>query len=145
MAERAEAQWVHIRVVNSLSFDTLSVRNTWLGWGKFHKENNKSAEIPVSDINALRAAPGGSFNVFACGRAHSPSGTEGSFDVYNGDVRVAYIYWDCPWGSKRNQFRVDRIADDYWVETGYWNQSGGAIGSVTVEIGRRDRAIRSSL
>lgn len=32
MAERAEAQWVHIRVVNSLSFDTLSVRNTWLGW-----------------------------------------------------------------------------------------------------------------
>ncbi|KAB8276851.1 Aegerolysin-domain-containing protein [Aspergillus minisclerotigenes] len=112
MAERAEAQWVHIRVVNPLSFDTLRVRNTWLGWGKFHKENNKS-----SDINKLRAAPGGSFNVFACDRAHSPSGTEGSFDVHNGDVRVAYIYWDCPWSSKRNQFRVERIADDYWVET----------------------------
>lgn len=65
--------------------------------------------------------------------------------MYNGDVRVAYIYWDCPWGSKRNQFRAEKIADDYWVETGYWNQSGGAIGSVTVEIERRDRAIRSSL
>ncbi|GCB26335.1 Asp-hemolysin [Aspergillus awamori] len=145
MADRAEAQWIHVRVVNSMSYDTLKVKDTWLKWGKFHKEGNKSAEISVSDINALTAAPGGSFNVYACGRANASSGTEGSFDVYNGNVRVAYIYWDCPWGSKTNKFRADVIADNYRVETGYWNSYGGAIGSVTVEIVSRDRVTRSSL
>ncbi|GKZ22552.1 hypothetical protein AbraIFM66951_006464 [Aspergillus brasiliensis] len=145
MTERAEAQWVHIRVVNSMSYDTLRVRDTWLGWGKFHKEGNKSAEIPVSEINALTAPPGASFDVYACGRANASSGTEGDFYVYNGDVKVAYIYWDCPWGSKKNKFVVENKNDSYWVVTGYWNQSGGALGSVTVEIGSRDRLIRSSL
>ncbi|OYY23501.1 MAG: hypothetical protein B7Y65_03535 [Azorhizobium sp. 35-67-15] len=38
----------------------------------------------------------------ARGRENASSGTEGSFDLYDGEMNIGNYYWDCPWGRKTN-------------------------------------------
>uniref|UniRef100_UPI00188CE034 aegerolysin family protein n=1 Tax=Vibrio anguillarum TaxID=55601 RepID=UPI00188CE034 len=45
---------------------------------------------------------GTSLSINACGRSDASSGTEGSFELYDGPTHVGTYSWDCPWGSKTN-------------------------------------------
>lgn len=105
--------------------------------GKFYKDGNKDAEISSSDVNQKTAPPGGSVHVNSCGRSDASSGTTGGFEIYDGETKIGRVHWDCPWGSKQNDFGVDDRDKAHWVEVGPWNSYGGAIGSVNVEVGKK--------
>lgn len=105
--------------------------------GKWYKDGDKDAEISSADVNKKTAPPGGSFNVNSSGRSDASSGTTGGFDIYDGDTKIAYIHWDCPWGRKQNDFDVDDRNKSYWIEVGKWNRDSGAIGTVDVEVGKK--------
>lgn len=78
---------------------------------------------------------GHSYSIYSCGREDAASGTEGSLSLYDGETKVAEIYWDCPWGSKHNKFSAT-VTDsvNYHIDTSGFNEYGGAIGNVIVSI-----------
>ncbi|KAF4257052.1 hypothetical protein KXW98_007189 [Aspergillus fumigatus] len=134
---QAYAQWVTVHLINSMSSETLSIKNASLSWGKWYKDGDKDAEITSEDVQQKTAPPGGSVNVNSCGRSDASSGTTGGFDLYDGNTKIGRVHWDCPWGSKTNDFDVGERNKNYWVEIGTWNKYGGAIGTVDVEVGRK--------
>ncbi|XP_024531060.1 uncharacterized protein LOC9632474 [Selaginella moellendorffii] len=72
---------------------TLYVANSWLGYGKWVRGKNDFTEI--GSPNGLTMTAWGEYHITASGRSWSPTGTEGSFDVYSSDgQRVLYVYWD---------------------------------------------------
>ncbi|KAN0068188.1 aegerolysin type Hemolysin [Elaphomyces granulatus] len=134
---RGEAQWVTVNVINSMSKDTISVKDANLEYGKFYKNGDKSKEIPASEINEIRLLPGEVQGISSCGRQDSPSGTDGHIILYDGDTKICRVYWDCPWGKPSNKFGTNEKSKGYFVDVGEWNQSSGAIGKVDVEIGKK--------
>ncbi|KAJ5162791.1 Aegerolysin family protein [Penicillium coprophilum] len=138
------AQWIVINVINSMSSNTLSIANAIPdvdkseGWGKFYRDGNKDEEIKASEINKITVPPGGSKSISSCGRSDSASGTTGHLDLYDGDTKICRVYWDCPWGSKANDFGIsEKSTHGYWIQQGSWNRDSGAIGSVDVEVGKK--------
>ena len=88
----------------------------------------------MSDIEGQAIAPQNTFRINSCGRENASSGTEGSFnliDTSNGKV-IRNVYWECPWGSKTNTFRVTIDNDDWLVEDKGANRDSGALGTVDV-------------
>src|SRR5688572_6080310 len=105
------AQWV-VFVIENATHSELRLQNVWLKWGKWHQIEDKDGEI-VSNCDGKVCAPfegsviriGHKHAMASCGREHSPSGTEGEFDVFDGyGERVCHVYWSCPWGAKTNVF-----------------------------------------
>ncbi|CAI9629943.1 hypothetical protein GT037_007280 [Alternaria burnsii] len=133
----AYAQWVVIHIINSFRNGSISVKNAEAMWGKFHKNGNKDAEIGAGEVNKISVGAGSSEKVSSCGRSDSASGTEGKFDIYDGDNRVCTVYWSCPWGSKSNNFQIQNRNKDYGITLGDWNQDSGALGEVDVDISRK--------
>ncbi|KAJ5096144.1 Aegerolysin family protein [Penicillium alfredii] len=137
------AQWVVINLINSMSSSTLSISNAIPdadkkeGWGKFYRDGNKDEEIKVSEINRIKVPPGGTKAISSCGRENSMSGTTGHIDLYDGETKICRVYWDCPYGSKSNDFGTSERSHGYWVQQGSWNRDSGAIGSVDVEVGKK--------
>ena len=69
--------------------------------------DDKNAEIPKSDIENHKIGPDEVFQINACGRSDAAVGTAGGYDIYeDGGPKVRHFYWDCPWGSKTNTWRV---------------------------------------
>lgn len=128
----AYAQWVSITIKSKGT--TLSVKNAEHPWGKFYQCPNKDKEVSEGDINQITITSGSSAEICACGRSDSASGTEGRFDLYDGDTKVGTYYWDCPWGSKVNTSIWTPSADDNYVTqvTG-GNLDSGALGNVTIK------------
>jgi hypothetical protein len=109
---------------------------TYVTRGKFYKWDNKDNEISTSDVDKQVATQSKDGDVAACGRSDASSGTEGSLDLYDGDVKVCHIAWDCPWGSKTNIFNTSDIDNAYLVQHTGANLDGGAIGTVTVKVAK---------
>ncbi|EFJ28693.1 hypothetical protein SELMODRAFT_411252 [Selaginella moellendorffii] len=69
---------------------TLYVANSWLGYGKW-----VNGYTEIGSPNGLTMTAWGEYHITASGRNWSPTGTEGSFDVYSSDgQRVLYMYWN---------------------------------------------------
>lgn len=130
---RAYAQWVVINIKNEMSDNDVSIRNATAIWGKFHANGNKDREIPAEDINKIEIAPKSAEKISACGRENSPSGTEGTIDLYNGSTKIAQLYWNCPWGSSTNNFEV-RGKDDGYVVGHSGGSPTGALGNIEVQV-----------
>jgi hypothetical protein len=80
--------------------------------------DNKDAEIPKSDIENHKINPGDEFQINSCGRSDASSGTEGDFDIYeDGGTKVRHFYWNCPWGSKTNTWRVTGMKHPLYVRS----------------------------
>lgn len=130
----AYAQWVTI-TLQPLNF-ALSLANVQLKWGKFHEYGNKDKEISINQIKNIIVRPGERAIISSCGREHDPSGTEGSFDIMNYDlkVKVGNYYWDCPWGSKKNTSTWSpNLQVNYLTEVAGANLDSGALGNVTIK------------
>ncbi|KAH7889194.1 aegerolysin type hemolysin [Phlebopus sp. FC_14] len=133
---RAEAQWVSITVKNWIPNSSIKIQDAKLDWGKFYEAPNKSNELSAATINSIVIAPSQSAIVSACGRANAASGTEGRISLYEGSTRICQLYWDCPWGSKWNNFKAESINSSYIVTVGPWNDYSGALGNVYIDIER---------
>lgn len=136
----AYAQWVEIKIIASRGL-TVSVKNAVLAYGKFHQpggtEVNKDVEISADVINTLTITGGTPKVIASCGRSDSPSGTEGSFDLYDGDIYIGHYYWDCPWGQKTNTSTWTASNNEQYVtEVSGANLYAGALGNITIKIGK---------
>lgn len=70
-----------------------------------------------------------------CGRQASPTGTEGSFEVYlaGTNERIAQIYWDCPFiGSNKIEKRY--VKPGYLISTEGFSIPSGALGKGTISV-----------
>ncbi len=132
----AYAQWVTITIYPA-NFNA-TIKNAAHSWGKFYTNGNKDDEIQPSAIDGTVIPAGGSYTISACGREDAASGTEGSFDVYDGDTKVGTYSWDCPWGSKSNTstwtpFGPPPPANKYTTQQSGANLDSGALGNVTLQ------------
>ncbi|KAH7919329.1 Asp-hemolysin [Leucogyrophana mollusca] len=127
------AQWVVLEITNSLG-SPIKIQNAHLSWGKFHENGNKDVEISPEEIDKIVIPGGSEHSVSSCGRLSSPSGTEGTIDLYDDTTKVATLYWDCPWGSPTNNFEVQDVNQGYSVTNGPWNKSGGALGNIAIKV-----------
>lgn len=128
----AYAQWIEIKIVSEGM--TLKVKNAGLSWGKFYKQGDKNDEISTDNINKIEVGSGKSAWICSCGRSDASSGTEGQFDLYDGDTKVGNFKWNCPWGKKSNTFSwsQDASKDSYYTDQEGGNKDSGAIGTVTI-------------
>ncbi|KAF3403872.1 Asp-hemolysin [Penicillium rolfsii] len=136
------AERVTVHLINSMASDALSVRHAIPdgndGWGKFYKDGSKDDDVAAAEINRITVAPNSSVNINLCGHSHSSTGTNGSIELWDGETKIAKIYWNCPWGSQPYNFGVSECNDSYWVDQGSWARESGAIGSVDVIVGRKN-------
>jgi hypothetical protein len=129
----AYAQWVSYTVLAD-NFNA-TIKNASLSWGKFYLYDDKDHELSPDDVNGQVIESGTEgFNVVSsCGRSDSASGTQGQFDLYDGDTKVVTLVWDCPWGSKTNSWSQTSQNKKYIVSVTGGSVSSGAIGVLTAE------------
>ncbi|WP_083339094.1 aegerolysin family protein [Chromobacterium sphagni] len=138
----AYAQWVAITIVPDNY--TVTIKNVAHSWGKFYAEGNKDEEIPASQIEGQVITEDDTYTIYACGRENASSGTEGSFDIYDGSTKVGTYTWDCPWGSKENSSNFSPAGaqppyNRYITEPSGANLDSGALGNVTLETMKKKR------
>jgi hypothetical protein len=127
----AYAQWVVINLGSNGT--TLSIKNAQLSWGKFFKNPEKDCEISTDEINRIQILSGNVAVIASCGRSDAASGTEGTFDIYDGATEVGNFYWDCPWGSKRNHMIwTPSLSENYVTQVTGGNLDTGALGTITM-------------
>ncbi|KAH7905783.1 aegerolysin type hemolysin, partial [Hygrophoropsis aurantiaca] len=68
-------------------------------------------------------------------RVLSPTGTEGTIDLYDDTTKVCTLYWKCPWASSNN-FEIKDVNrnGEYTVSNGPWNPGSGALGNIRIEV-----------
>jgi hypothetical protein len=134
----AYAQWVVITIESEGV--ALTVKNATLKWGKFYDNPNKDEEVSVDVINKIAIYAGGSAVIASCGRENTSSGTQGSFELYDGPLLLGEYYWNCPWGSKSNESiwtpHVGVFNDNYKIEVTGANLDSGALGNVLIKCSR---------
>lgn len=134
----AYAQWVSIKIIAHGT--TLRIKNAKLRWGKFHQTGNKEVEISPDDINKITIEPKRETFINSCGRSDSGSGTEGDFDIFDGDTKVGHYHWDCPWTQKKNTSTwTPDSSEGYLTQVAGANLDSGALGNITIEcVKKRD-------
>nr|AGA84054.1 umbellolysis [Polyporus umbellatus] len=133
---RAYAQWVSI-VIKNIGNADIKLKNLDVSWGKLYADGNKDKELPASDYEGKTIEPGTQLQLNACGRENSPSGTTGQFNLVDpsaNDQVIRSFYWDCPWGSSRNEWIVSGSNSSFIVESTGGNLDGGALGNITVDV-----------
>ncbi|KAH7920735.1 putative Asp-hemolysin precursor [Leucogyrophana mollusca] len=126
-------QWVVLEITNSLG-SPLKIQNASLSWGKFHKNGDRDYEISPEEVDKIVIPAGSEHSVSSCGRSHSPSGTEGTIDLYDDTTKVCTLYWNCPWGSSANNFEVQDVNQGYIVTHGPWNAVAGPLGNIKIKV-----------
>lgn len=125
---------IHITIPNS-SVPNATIKNVYKDYGKYYNYPDKSQEIQPSDIEGIRIPVGSTVVVAACGRANSPSGTDGSFDVYDGITLAASIKFNAP-DSGSNEFSLNCM-DPYvgnYKPTPIPQGKGNTLGDVYVKL-----------
>lgn len=130
----AYAQWVQIRISSANS--NVTIKNAVHEWGKFYT-GNKDNEVSPDKIDGVTIHSGDAYTISACGRENASSGTEGSFDLYDGSTHIGSYSWDCPWGSKTNYSTWHPAgSDNYIAQVTGGNLDSGALGNVNIKIAK---------
>ena len=133
----AYAEWIAVKVVVSKSIGTVGIRNATLQWGKFYRYTNKDDEIPTEEVSSMNVQAGSPQWIASCGRENASSGTQGSFDCYDGNTKMGTFSWDDPWKSgATNTWSFTPASADYAGITSGGNATGTDIGEVTLTLGR---------
>ena len=155
---RAEKLWATL-VLENRSKETITIKNLQVQWGKFcnggkYSKNHFAPfesspmlfsltliltgygpcnEIPPSDIEGKTIAPKKNYSIYTCGRQSSATGTEGSFDLYIKDEKIATVYYDVPWGMNPNVLKITDVDSD-WIISSTAFSPDGAMGTVNIKI-----------
>ncbi|WP_055324369.1 aegerolysin family protein [Pseudomonas aeruginosa] len=133
----AYAEWIAVKVVVSKSIGTVGIRNATLQWGKFYRYTNKDDEISTEEVSSMNVQAGSPQWIASCGRENASSGTQGSFDCYDGNTKMGTFRWDDPWKSgATNTWGFTPASADYAGITSGGNATGTDIGEVTLTLGR---------
>ncbi|KAH7889167.1 Aegerolysin-domain-containing protein [Phlebopus sp. FC_14] len=131
------AQWLNMRIKNLLGNAPIEIKEATISSGKFYNEDKDKSLLP-SQVDGTVIAPGQIVTVSACGKKGAWVGTEGKISLYEGSTRICVFSWDCPFWSSKNSFNATSVHPSYNVTVGDWNQTGGAIGNVYLEVERLD-------
>lgn len=134
----AYAQWIEVELVPADY--TILIRNAQTSYGKFYQRGDKDDELSSSDIDNITLPVGSSAGdtrqsvfICSCGREDSPSGTEGSFEIWDSQTKVGTFQWDDPWGFGSNTFSFQPASNGYSTTISGGNSgSSGPIGAVTL-------------
>ena len=134
----AYAQWVTI-TIEPANF-AVTIKNVGHSWGKFYANGDKDDEIPPSAIEGTVVKAKGSYEISACGRQDSASGTEGFFDLYDGETKIGTYTWDCPWGRPTNSstWMPARPPNQYVTQQSGAHINGGPLGNVLLQSSKID-------
>lgn len=137
----AYAQWVTITIY-ATNYD-VTLKNVAHSWGKFYGSQlgiaggKKDNEYQPDVFEGKIIKPKTSFSINACGRDNSASGTEGSFDFYNGDTQVGTYSWNCPWsGTNSSTLSISGALppdNNYTTSQTGANIHDGALGTVVIQ------------
>ncbi|EFJ19619.1 hypothetical protein SELMODRAFT_444171 [Selaginella moellendorffii] len=95
---KGESNYFSLRIYYTKGPLTLEVKNSWLNYGKWIRSTKDFTETKSPD--GLKMKAWGEYHIYASGRRWSPSGTDGSFDIYASDgPKVVYVYWDVSYGG----------------------------------------------
>ncbi|WP_127529312.1 aegerolysin family protein [Paenibacillus kobensis] len=93
----------------------VTIRNVKVEWGKLYKFGNKDHEIPVNEMEGTVVKAGTNMWFCACGRDWSPSGPQGSFELFDSDNNwIATYTWDCPLGEHYNKSELKKNNDSHF-------------------------------
>lgn len=140
-------QWVQLRIMNysyiyghpgKSNTHPIKIKNVSLSYGKFHQFNSKDVEIPASQFENSEIRPGGDIDMFSCGRSGSPSGTTGSFSLFDmtSGTKICTVNWDCPWASSKNSIVVSLSDSNWTVKLQGFVTNGAALGFGTINCYR---------
>ncbi|CAH2062171.1 unnamed protein product, partial [Iphiclides podalirius] len=91
---------------NSIREDGL-IKNAELSWGKWQRDGEDLATINKIRFNTVRSA-----NFRALGRDNSPTGVEGTFEIYEGAKKIAIVVFNIPfWGA--NELEIREMDDEF--------------------------------
>lgn len=129
-------QWAEF-FINPKIGKSVQIKNVVLPWGKFYRPGDKNIEINKSNIEDLIIPISPTYSngyIATCGRSNSPSGTEGSFDIYLTETneKLFSLYWDCPF-SGSNKLTITKHQSKYSISSPNVSKSG-PIGSHTLDI-----------
>ena len=135
-------QWALIKTANK-TFTTplrLSFPKRNDIWGYAYSDGDADRKrLAWDDIEKLDIKAQGSYAYGHTGKQNEWAGMCADLDIYTKnddptkDVKVASIFYSCPWGSA-NKFEVKWVQDQWKVD--YWGAdfSGDSLGSITVEV-----------
>jgi len=134
----AYSQWVTISI-HAINYD-VTLKNVAHSWGKFYDSKqignaggNKDNEYEPSAIEGKVIKIGTIFSINACGRENASSGTEGTLELYDGNIQVGTYSWGCPWsGSNSSVWSPSIHFNDYMTSQTGANLHDGALGVVDV-------------
>ncbi|KAH7306567.1 hypothetical protein KP509_22G019900 [Ceratopteris richardii] len=125
----AYAQWIAFEL-SYTGEGSLCVQNASLEWGKWYDYPDEDREIAAPNGQAI--APGSILYVAASGRENSPSGTEGTFEIWSSTLKIAHFHFDCPW-SGSNKLEINRFSTQYVFDFST-APSSGPIGLLPLHI-----------
>lgn len=124
---------------NRIPGSPIQVTNFKLPWGKLCQGDDQDKEIrpPFKDVSI---SPKTEHQFFCSGRESAAAGTEGSFDIHDGDALVGSYYFDCPYtGSNKQQWTQGQAGYVVQIKPLVPNASG-AMGLVTLSVYKVDEA-----
>jgi hypothetical protein len=119
--------------INAPSGAAIYIRNAVVDPGKFHQEGGKGTSVSEDSISTIVIPAGESDMISSCGVECSAAGTEGSFDIYDGDTKVGHYSWACP----GNKSEWDSSSAAYDVQQSGANRTGDDLGTVTLNVKKR--------
>lgn len=123
--------WLELKIQNNSS-KTLRIKNLYVHWGKLYASPDKGTAVGEDTFNNHDIASRDALSFASCGRENSWSGTEGEFDIFDGNDRVCQVYWDCPYTGD-NKLNA-RYVKDKWFPMVPAICTSGSIGSQTITI-----------
>ena len=135
---RGYSQWVAI-TIKPINFD-IAIQDAYLEYGKFYKDNDKSVEMSIDDVNKITIKKGKSATIYSCGRQTSPTGTQGEFTVCKIEDDKSYkkigkMHWDCPYFfMSDNSWGFDNNEEDEFMDKLKGGSKDGAIGHLTLTL-----------
>ncbi|KAI0642052.1 aegerolysin type hemolysin [Trametes meyenii] len=127
------AEWVAVEIVNGAI--PIKLVKLFIEWGKLYEKgepdsaarNERTAGLPTLGCGGNRQRGY---------RSVPKHGTMGRFslvDARNGR-EIRHFYWDCPYSSSGNVWRITIKNKGFIVESQGENLKSGALGNITVEV-----------
>ncbi|ADB42080.1 aegerolysin family protein [Spirosoma linguale] len=128
----AYSEWVEIRIYSENM--EIKIKNIKLNWGKFYEGPNQDIEITAPVLSDAVIKSGEKYTVWSCGRDGASSGTEGSFELYDGDTQVARFGWICPWSGANSCSLIPGEQENKLYKTArQWSGlTSGPLGTITL-------------
>lgn len=128
------AEWIEVTIQISSAIGAAVIRNTKIRLGKFYRVN-KDTEVPPKEIDLMNIYAGSPVIVSACGWENSASGTQGSFDIFDGAAKMGTFWWDAPWApGAANTWGFNPASDVYVGQVTGGHSSAPEIGSVKLRL-----------